>query len=325
MVEEDPLKVYVLDPPIDKIPYDVLGSGKIVFNRIHAYNFNSNGFYVLDIDKKTANGFRFSSQATQPSISPDGTRIASSFLLNSVGSSNGWDIYLMNIDGSNCYPIFQSTGMSEFPSWTTDGSKILFYVYGNESPLYIQSPVLNPTDRKELIKFSYSNDPGWMINPLGGFSISPQGLVIFGGCAGDLCGILRIDPYRGKNGVSRLLPFSDSEGVSNPVFSPDGLQIAFMTSGVDSLSTWVGVKIMNTDATNINSLCRVRTYKYPVQYMGVHRSISICWSPDGTKILFTAPLEEYGYHLFVINTDGTGLTQVTDDVKACDLDVSWSR
>ncbi len=128
----DPLGVIVLAPLNEDIPYQALGSGKIVFDRLHPYKYENNGFYVLDIDKKT---------------------------------TSSWDIYLMNTDGSGCYQVSQSTGFFEFPSWTTDGS----------------------------------------------------------------------------------------------------------------------------------------------------------------KILFTAPLEEYGCHIFVVNSDGTGLTQVTSDVKACDLDVSWSK
>jgi hypothetical protein len=32
-----------------------------------------------------------------------------------------------------------------------------------------------------------------------------------------------------------------------------------------------------------------------------------------------------GYHLFVIDDDGSGLTQVTNNIIAYDYDVSWSR
>lgn len=321
----DPLGVIVLAPLNDDIPYKALGSGKIVFDRIHPYRFENNGFYVLDIDKKTTSGFRLNSLAREPSISPDGTRIACSLLLSSSSLSVSWDIYLMNTDGSSCYQVSPATGLFEFPSWTTDGSKIMFYNSGTDGALYIQSPVKDATDRQELVKFYYPNFPDWLLSPLGGFSWSPAGTIVLDGCAGGVCGIMGLTPNLGKSGVTSLLPNNDSESVGTSVYSPDGLKIAFISSGIDSFSTWINVKTMNADATGVISLCRINTFKYPVQYQGVRRNIALCWSPDGSKILFTAPLEEYGCHIFVINSDGTGLTQVTKDIKAYDLDVSWSR
>ena len=75
-------------------------------------------------------------------------------------------------------------------------------------------------------------------------------------------------------------------------------------------------RINDPDGTNLTELASVSAYKSPVPYGNLHRYVSLCWSPDGTKILFTVPIEEYGCHLFLINADGSGLTQVTDNIKA---------
>jgi len=56
IVEEDPFKVIALTPLKDNIPYQALGSGKIVFNRLHELNIDNCGFYIIDIDKKSATG-----------------------------------------------------------------------------------------------------------------------------------------------------------------------------------------------------------------------------------------------------------------------------
>jgi Tol biopolymer transport system component len=59
---------------------------------------------------------------------------------------------------------------------------------------------------------------------------------------------------------------------------------------------------------------------------------SAVFSPDGQKIAFLSvdidSLSGWSWKAIdvkTMNSDGSGLTQVTDDVKAYDLDVSWSR
>jgi hypothetical protein len=98
---KDPFKVIALTPLTDKIPFQALGSGKILIDRIN--DTDGSGFYVIDIDKKTTSGFRLNSLTVEPNISPDGTRLACS-LLNLDDWKNSWNIYLMNLDGSDCYP-----------------------------------------------------------------------------------------------------------------------------------------------------------------------------------------------------------------------------
>lgn len=234
----------------------------------------------------------------------------------------------MSIDGSNCFPIFHSSD-ERYPTWTPDGLKVLFYLSSNhEGPLYMQSPIENETDRVELTKFYYGDDPNWIILPLGGFSISPQEKLVCVSYGGPkTTGILDIVPYVGKSGVSTLLPFTNNRRFESPVFSPDGLKIAFASIETDSLGNHaVSVKSINPDGTNLTQLVRVKTYNATISWMGYMRLISLCWSPDGTKILFTAlTVENGGYNLFVINADGSGLTQVTDNIKAYDYDVSWGR
>ena len=60
-----------------------------------------------------------------------------------------------------------------------------------------------------------------------------------------------------------------------------------------------------------------------MSYAG-NNDLSVCWSPDGQKLDFIKTLGDLSASVFVINVDGTGLTQVTTDQTVNDSDVSWS-
>lgn len=328
--EEDPYKVISLSPVTDKIPYEVLGSGKIVFNRISLQDIN--GFYIIDLDNKKTSGFKLINSSpwpSSPNISHDGTKIVCSmFTINTAVT-----IDLIDLDGSNCHPIsYNLSSQPRYPTWTPDGSKVIFYTDDTDyGVLYMQSPVENANDTLVLTKFYYGDDdPNWFILPSGGFSISQEQKIVCVSYGNKLNGILSIVPYIGKSGVSTLLPMTAHEAFESPVFSPDGLKIAFLSIEHDSLD-WrfnsVAVKTMNPDGDNVTQLVKINAYKMTVQWAYQMRNwnVSLCWSPDGSKILFTVPMEEYGCHLFVINSDGSGLTQITDNINGYDVDVSWSR
>ncbi|HNW57361.1 MAG TPA: hypothetical protein PLR88_11145 [Bacteroidales bacterium] len=324
--EEDPLKVITLTPPTDKIPYEALGSGQILFCRT-GYITGDIAFIMIDVDKEVTSAFKLNSLMHEPSISPDGSKIVFSLFTN---TTTAYDNYIMNSNGSGCCLVYQSVYQDRYPAWTIDGSKILVFSASLYGPLYMQSPVENATDRVELTKFYYDDDPSWFIEPSGGFSISPGQKLVCSNLINQIRGLLRIEPYVGKSGVSLLLPTPADQHFESPAFSPDGLKIAFLVVETEpSVYGWnsVSVKTIDPDGSNLTELLRVTPFKTPIDWMHNNRvcDVSLCWSPDGKKILFTVPTEEYGCHLFVINSDGTGLTQVTDNSQAYDADVSWGR
>jgi Tol biopolymer transport system component len=324
--EEDPFKVITLTPPTDKIPYEALGGGKILFYRSD-YIIGDISINMIDVDKKRTSAFKLNSLMLQPSISPDGSKIVFSLFMN---VTTAYDIYVMNTDGSDCYLVYQSEYQDRYPTWTIDGSKILVFNASRYGPLYMQSPVENTTDRVELTRFYYDDDLSWFIEPSGGFSISPGQKIVCSNLINQIRGLLSIEPYVGKSGVSLLLPTPTDQHFESPAFSPDGSKIAFLVVETDPLKYgWnaVVLKTINPDGSNLSELIRVTPFKTPVDWMHYSRvcDVSLCWSPDGKKILFTYPTEENGCHLFVINSDGTGLTQVTDNIQGYDVDVSWGR
>jgi Tol biopolymer transport system component len=236
----------------------------------------------------------------------------------------------MNLDGSDCFPLTKSNEENHrYPSWSSDGSKVIYYLIGShEGPLYSQTATANSTDRTELARFSYGDDPQWLIDPSGGFSISPKGKLVCASHGGPQTnGILEIETPASKAGVKTLVPWVMNKVLESPVYSPDGSQIAYSlqdteTAGDQSIS----VNRIQSGGTLPVQLVKVKTYSPMINWMGYMRNTSLCYSPDGTKIIFTALTDPNGgYHLFVINADGSGLTQVTTKVSAYDYDVSWGR
>lgn len=77
-----------------------------------------------------------------------------------------------------------------------------------------------------------------------------------------------------------------------PNWSPDGNRIVFSTKTGD-------LCIINADGTNKTTL-------------GNFLAGSPAWSPNGTKLVFQCNYEPDFWNLWLINVDGTGLTQLTE-------------
>lgn len=81
-------------------------------------------------------------------------------------------------------------------------------------------------------------------------------------------------------------------GCHNPTWSPDGINLAY--SSDNYLNIWV----VNT----------VSGLESPLYY-GSEGNYEPAWSPDGVKIAFVNDL--WGYDIYMINSDGTGLAALT--------------
>ena len=96
-----------------------------------------------------------------------------------------------------------------------------------------------------------------------------------------------------------LAQYLDMETVSNPRISPDGRRIVYTRGWIDKANDRrkSSLRLMNADGTRDRHL---------VDGSGA------AWSPDGTRILFTAPGEPEGAQLFVRWMDAEGaVTQIT--------------
>jgi hypothetical protein len=89
-------------------------------------------------------------------------------------------------------------------------------------------------------------------------------------------------------------------------------------------TSWIslGINSFDPDGTNVVQVSGISGYQ-PDAHLS--RYVLLCWSPDGTKILFAIPDGEKTCHLYVVNLDGSGYSQVTNQINVFDSNVSWSR
>lgn len=99
------------------------------------------------------------------------------------------------------------------------------------------------------------------------------------------------------------------EGFDSPFFVSKSFKLVFRGPK--------GICTMNIDGTSVEQI----TTEIPEGY----RLMMPCWSPDGSKLVFNKFIEGYHFsHLYLINVDGSGLSQVTFAEDVSDWSVSWS-
>jgi Tol biopolymer transport system component len=105
-----------------------------------------------------------------------------------------------------------------------------------------------------------------------------------------------------------------------PSWSPDGHRIAFIAGVVDSSAThyqWITtVQVMNEDGTNRRQVGTIASFGPDafgwVDTFGEPVAVSLCWTSDGSHIVFSAPEVAESWHLFVASADG--MSPIVDPV-----------
>ena len=105
--------------------------------------------------------------------------------------------------------------------------------------------------------------------------------------------------------------YLDMESVSNPQLSPDGSQILFTRGGIDKVNDgrYSGIWIMNSDGSRMRFLTE---------------GGGAVWSPDGTRIAYTASGEPRGSQIFVRWMDAEGATTQVTRVERGPGSLQWS-
>ncbi len=94
----------------------------------------------------------------------------------------------------------------------------------------------------------------------------------------------------------------------NPVLSPDGKQVAFVSDRSGNYEIW----LMNVDGSGLQNLTNdAAVDRYPA------------WSPDGSKIVF-ASTRSGNWDIWVMNADGSRPQQLTIH-RMADMIPTWSR
>jgi alpha-tubulin suppressor-like RCC1 family protein/PKD repeat protein/lysophospholipase L1-like esterase len=106
------------------------------------------------------------------------------------------------------------------------------------------------------------------------------------------------------------LTFTDAQD-SEPILSPDGTRVAFISTRSGHPNVWV----MNTAPESSTNVATNLT-------MNSSLNLDPAWSPDGSRIAF-ASNRSGKFQVWVMNKDGSGLMRLTND-SVNDVNPAWS-
>ena len=218
------------------------------------------------------------------------TRIA--FQSNRDGN---WEIYLMNVNGTNQTNLTNNLASDYGTVWSADGTKIGFSsTRDGNMEIYVMNA--DGADPARL-----TNNPANDYQP----TWSPDGAKI--AFVSDRDGNAEIYVMN-ADGTDPIDLTNNGWTDYSPAWSPDATKIVFVSDRHD----WNDeLYAMNADGTNLTRLTTNPDYEY-------HPA----WSPDGAKIAFQCN-HDGNCEIYVMNADGTKPTDLTNS-PAEDRDPSWS-
>lgn len=270
-------------------------NGRILFQSTQGSDNYVNEIYTMDADGKRQVRLTYNEvDDASPVWSPQGDRIA--FL--SFRNESGYDIYLMNPDGSGERPLRDADHggplLTNNIEWSPDGTKLMYAVGGKISVVeviapdgsYSTAPVQNLS--ASAPDYAFDNNATW----------SPDGssvAFISNGCSGCFPDLFTIN----ADGTGRAQLTTTFDAEFAPAWTPAG-RIAYGSFRGGSSNTYV----INADGTGDQVLAD-----------SVAEAHGPVWSPDGTRVLFgsSGPASSPRPGLYTMNVDGTGLTFLTDE------------
>jgi TolB protein len=226
-----------------------------------------------------------------PAWSPGGRRIA---FASTHGTGSYWaDIFVINANGTGAVNLTRSAADDRNPAWSPDGRRVAFdSSSGSARDIWVVG-----ADRSDPQQVTYG--AGIKVHP----SWSPDGVrIVYAAYGTGLGGDLYVVNTRTSR-VTRLT--NDSSDEFSPAWSPDGSRIAYVGGTAEGYKLF----LMNADGSN------------PRQLYDVSMATGPAWSPDGQKIAFELRPEG---KIYVMNVDGTGAHEVTDNVYSyTDQTPSW--
>lgn len=208
------------------------------------------------------------------------TRIA---VVKKIGGEK--HIVLMDFDGENQTQLTKGGGLNLLPSFSPDGSAILFTSYRYDNPDLFEMPLTGGEPKR------VSNRPG--LNT--GGRISPDGSKIVLTLSQDGNSEIYLIDRQGQ----LLKRLTQAWGIdTSPTWSPDGRRIAFVSSRAGNPHIY----IMDADGSNQKRLTFQGNYNQTPSF-----------SPRGNLIAFTARDEFNRFDIFTFNVETGQIARITQD------------
>jgi Tol biopolymer transport system component len=230
--------------------------------------------------------------------SPDGTRVIT---YGFRGHPFPDDYYLTDPAGGDPVCLTCGAGARDWPVWSPTGDRIAVSV---DSGLYIEDPEGMVLARVDLagapFSMSWAPDGGALV-----FTASGRG---------------GIEMYRVDSDGGNLTNLSAAIGARpeytfGAQWSPSGDLIAF-----HSLVGEAHIAVMNPDGSGEREMARWQSNWEILEVPGWQPPR---WSPDGERIAFVSTSPFGDHDIYVINPDGSGLTDLTPS-PGDDYDPAWS-
>ena len=257
-------------------------SGKIVFSSTREGHYQ---IYVMNPDGTGATQFRKSEwDENYIAVSRDGRKVA--FCTNRHGKSQ---IYSINADCSGLTRVTKYPNYNVGSAWSPDGNHIIFMRNTGHPKWQLFAMDSDGANCRLLIKSSCF--PDW----------SPDGSRI--AFCSDTYGSYEIFVSKADGEDIRRITFEPFQEAVNPRWSPDGKKILFSAWQV----TADGYELNKTEfyTVDANGLYAVRITNNTLQEGRAD------WSPDGGRIIFDALATDGTSQLFIINSNGSNMRQLT--------------
>ena len=255
-----------------------------------------------------------------------------------IFSSDG-DIFKMNPDGRSKTNLTDHMATDLEPAWSWDSKQIVFASDRDGSfNLFVMAS--DGSNLRQITSFIVDvQDPAWSPNNLEiAFSSRSGGIFVLN--VNRFVDVLRgktkiaegFHPAWSPNGAWIAYNFGGMPDVhimsvnervpirfapppihaEEPVWSPGGQQIAFSAQVLPSPDNF-DIFIVDADGNNPVNLTN-----------DAGRDESPTWSPDGQRIAFASwRSSNFNWEIYTINTNGTGLTNITQNGNADDRNPDW--